>query len=56
MHPVLGEGFANLRRSVGAYRNNLVAQLDELLFDLKQLTQLRIAVGSPAAAIENEHG
>jgi len=33
----------------------LVAEGDDLLFDFAQLTELRIAVGSPSAPIENEN-
>ena len=41
-------------RSIGADRDDRKPELRELVFDLAQLAELRIAIGSPAAAVEDE--
>ena len=43
-----------LGRPVGADRNHRKSQLRQLVSDFAQLTELRIAIGSPAAAVEDE--
>lgn len=48
------EACRHFLRSVGANRDYGKAKGQQLFFDFAQLTQLRIAVGSPTAAIENQ--
>jgi hypothetical protein len=40
---------------IRAYGDDLVTQLDKLSLDFLQLSQLRVAVRSPASAIEDEN-
>ncbi len=46
--------FLELGRLVRTDCDDRKAQLRQLGFDLAQLTELRIAIGSPAAAVEDE--
>jgi hypothetical protein len=45
---------AQLLGSICRQRDDLIAQRLDLAFDLAQLPELRVAVGSPAAAIEDQ--
>ena len=46
--------FLKLGGLVRADRDDRETQLRQLVFDLAQLAELRIAIGSPAAAVEDE--
>jgi len=54
--PLRFQALLQLRGSVGADGDDGKAQGGEFRFDLAQLAELRVAVGSPTAAVENDEG
>jgi hypothetical protein len=52
--PLDFEALLELLGSVGAQRNDLEPERRQLRLDLAQLTELRVAIRSPATAVEDE--